>query len=452
MNPVRLPSVEAKMTNPEYPMMSRNPINTVGESRRSWNQCDKGVQTPSHWDKREKPSSVALSREVMTTPTEVCRDRGKEERSNRYQKTVVAAVEMDANGTKEGKDQLMKSEGHRTATHAVQMNCSRVTEPMSGPVRPVVPKIAVVNDTDTMHYEWIVRESVRTTETLTTNNYLEVPVLQLPRRFLHLAVEARTVDITKDKLCCFSNVQPQWIGLPKPVRVTVLRDSPVTNGELNDRVDLGGGVSSNITEQPLFLALNIDESETAPMDRGDSDADSGEHSEPVDRLGPVDPLSLSEQPASPGLPMDGTGDDPMYREDSTTLSAGWDEPVDRLCPGNSQCVSGRPVVIGLAPNDEGRISTGPVDGGLNVANQRKRADRPTRMMPNNDNEQLVFLGVEVERGTDAPDLTPVPDDVMIRDRASSDGWAEPDEIHRPVDTTRTHAENDVNGSMILFIH
>ena len=184
------------------------------------------------------------------------------------------------------------------------------------------------------------------------------------------------------------------------------------------------------------------------MDRGDSEADSVEHSDPVDRLGPGDPLSLSEQPASSGpLPMDGTGDDPMYGEDSTTLSAGRDEPVDRLCPGNSQCVSGRPVVIGLAPNDEGRISTGPVDGGLNVANQRKRADRPTRMMPNNENEQLVFLRVEVERGTDAPDLTPVPDDVVIHDRSSSDGRAEPDEKHRPGDTTRTHAENDINGLM-----
>ena len=382
------------MTNPEYPMMLRIPRNTAGESRRSWNQCDKGVQTPSHWDKREKPTSVALGREMMTTPTEVCRDRGKEERPSRYQKTAVAAVETDANGTKEGKDQLMNSDGHRTATQAIQMNCSRVTEPMSGPVRPVVPKINVLNDTDTMHYEWIARESVRTTETLTTNNYLEVPVLQLPRSFLHLAAETRTVDITKDKLCCFSDVQPQWIGLPKPVRVTVLRDSPVTNCELNDRVDRG--VSPNITEQPLLLGLNIDEGETAPMDRGDSDADSAEHSEPVDRLGLVDPLSLFEQPASLGLPINGTGDDPMYREDSTTFSAGRDEPVDRLCPGNSQCVSSRPVMIGLASNDEGRISTGPVDGGLSVANQRKRADRPTRMMPNNENEQLVSLGVEVE--------------------------------------------------------
>ena len=48
---------------------------------------------------------------------------------------------------------------------------------------------------------------------------------------------------------------------------------------------------------------------------GDSDANSAEHSKPVDRLGPVDPLNLSEQPASLGLQMDGAGNSPMYQDD-----------------------------------------------------------------------------------------------------------------------------------------
>ena len=307
VNPVRLPSAGAKMTNPDYPMMLRNPRNTVGKSQSSWNRCDKGIQTPSHWDEREKPTSVAISRGMMTTPAEVCVSRGNKERPSRYYKMAVAAVETDANGTKEGKNQLRNSDGHRTATRALQMNCSRVAEPMAGPVRPVVPKMNAMNGTDTMHYEWIVRNSVRTTETLTTDNYLEVPVLQLPQRFLHLAAEARTVEITKAKLCCFSGVQPQGIELPKPVRVTVMMDSPVRNCELNDRVDRG--VSPNTTEQPLLLGLSTDEGETAPIDMGDSDANSAEHSKPVD------PLNLSEQPASLGLRMDGVGNSPMYQED-----------------------------------------------------------------------------------------------------------------------------------------
>ena len=214
---------------------------------------------------------------------------------------------------------------------------------------------------------------------------------------------------------------------------------------MDDRVDRG--VSPNTTEQPLLLGLSTDEGETAPIDMGDTDANSAEHSNPVDRLGPVDPLNLSEQPASLGLRMDGVGNSPMCQEDSMIFSAGQDEPVNRLRPGGSQYVSDQPVVIGLAPNDKGRISTGPVDYDLIVANQRERADRPIRVMPHNEKEQLVFLGVEVEHVTDASAHTTVPDNVMLRDRSSSDGRAEPDEIHRPVDTERKHAENDVNGSM-----
>ena len=97
-----------------------------------------------------------------------------------------------------------------------------------------------------------------------------------------------------------------------------------------------------------------------------------------------------------GLRMDGVGNSPMYQEDSMTFSAGQDEPVNRVRPGGSQYVSDQPVVIGLAPNDKGRISMGPVDYDLIVANQREGADRPIRVRPRNESEQLVFLRVEVE--------------------------------------------------------
>ena len=347
------------MTDHDYPMLLRNPRNTVGKSQSSWNQCDKGIQTPSHWDGREEPTSVTSSRGMMTTLAEVCVSQDNNERPSRYYKAAVAAVETDANGTKEGKDQLKNSDGHSTVIRAAEMNGIGIAEPMIGPIRPVMPNINAMNDTDIMHYEWIVRNSVRTTETLTTDNYLEVPVLQLPRRFLHLAAEARTVEITKDKLCYFSDIHPQGIELPQPVRVTVMMDSPVKNCELNDRVDRG--VSPNTTEQPLRLGLSSEWGETAPIDIGDSDDNLTEHSKPVDRLDPVDPINLSEQPASLGLRMDGVGNSPMCREDSMTLSAGQDEPVNRLRQGGSHYVSGQPVEFGLDPNDRERISTRPVD-------------------------------------------------------------------------------------------
>ena len=303
VNPVRLPSAGAKMTNPDYPMMLQSPRNTMSKGQNPLNRCDKGVQAPFHWAEGGKPNSIDISREVMTTLAEVCVSRDDKVKPSRYHKTAVAAVWTDADGAKEMGDQLMDSDRLGTATQAVQMNGSRVAKPMSGPVRPVVPKMDPMNGTDTMHYEWIVRKSVKTTELLTADNYLEVPVLKLPRGFLHLAAEARTVEITNDILCCLSDVQPREIGLPKPVLRTATMDSPMRLCKLMDRVDRG--VSPDTTEQSLLLELDTDEREMAPTDMGDSDANSAKHSEPVDRLGPVDPLNMTEQPASLGLRMDG---------------------------------------------------------------------------------------------------------------------------------------------------
>ena len=118
------------MTDHDYPLMLRNPRYTVGKSQSSWNRCDKGIQTPSHWDERGEPTSVAINRGMMTTPAEVCVSQGNNERPSRYYKTAVAAVETDANGTKEGKDQLRNSDGHSTVNRAAEMNCSRIAEPI----------------------------------------------------------------------------------------------------------------------------------------------------------------------------------------------------------------------------------------------------------------------------------------------------------------------------------
>ena len=122
---------------------------------------------------------------MKTTVADVCVGRDDRVNPSRYQETTVAAVGTDTDGTKVVKDQLMNGDRHRTAAQALQMNCNKVVKPMSGLVRPVVTKMDPMNGTGTMQYEWIVRESVRTTELLTADNYLEVPELKLPRRFLH---------------------------------------------------------------------------------------------------------------------------------------------------------------------------------------------------------------------------------------------------------------------------
>ena len=114
---------------------------TMGKGQNPLNRCDRGVQTPSHWAEGGKPDSIDISREIMTTLAEVCVSRDDKVKPSRYHKTAVAAVWTDADGTKEIKDQLMDSDRLRTATQAVQMSGSRVAKPMSGPVRPVVPKM-----------------------------------------------------------------------------------------------------------------------------------------------------------------------------------------------------------------------------------------------------------------------------------------------------------------------
>ena len=98
VNPVRLPSAGAKMTNPDYPMMLQNPRNTMGKGQNPLNRCDRGVQTPSHWAKGGKPDSINISREIMTTLAEVCVSRDDKVKPSRYHKTAVAAVWTDADG------------------------------------------------------------------------------------------------------------------------------------------------------------------------------------------------------------------------------------------------------------------------------------------------------------------------------------------------------------------
>ena len=103
----------------------------------------------------------------------------------------------------------------------------------------------------------------------------------------------------------------------------------------------------------------------------------------------------------------------------------------------SQSIFEQPVVIGLVPNDGGKTSTGPVDHDLFMADQKERADRPVLVVPHNEAEQSVFIGLDVERVEHAPAHTMIPDVVMYRDQSSSDRPAD-----SPVGTERKHAEID----------
>ena len=96
----------------------------------------------------------------------------------------------------------------------LQTKCDDLRKPISDLGPPIVTKMAPIDDTGVMHYQWIVRESVRTTEMLMPSNYLEIPELRLPRVFLHLAEEARNVEVVNDLSRCSEEVQPQGTGFP----------------------------------------------------------------------------------------------------------------------------------------------------------------------------------------------------------------------------------------------
>ena len=142
----------------------------------------------------------------------------------------MAAVRAGTGGTKNVGGRLMDCNKKSTTARTLPTNCGEFVKPMSGLVPPVVTKMAPTDGAGVMHYQWIVRESVRTTEILMPSNYLEIAELRLPRVFLHLAEEARNVEVENDLSCCSEEVQPQGTGLPSPVLVTVMVDSqPIPN-------------------------------------------------------------------------------------------------------------------------------------------------------------------------------------------------------------------------------
>ena len=128
------------------------------------------------------------------------------------------------------------------------------------------------------------------------SNYLEeIPELGLPRVFLHLAGEARNVEVVNDLSRCSEEVQPQGTGLSSPVLVTVMVDSqPIPNKRVLRTTGAPTGMMTNIkyvgrckpidradqvvstgkTEQPIWLGLNTDARGNASADTGGPDGNS----------------------------------------------------------------------------------------------------------------------------------------------------------------------------------
>ena len=291
---------------------------------------------------------VEVEQRMKTIEAEGCVNRADKVEPSRSQETAVAAMGVGTGGTNNRGGRCTDCNKKTMTAGTLQTKCGDLKKPISGMVPPFVTKMAPTDGTGVMHYQWIVRESVRTTEMLMPSNYLEIPELRLPRIFLHLAEEARNVEVKDELSCCSEEVQPQRTGLPSPILVTVMVDRqpiPIKNVLANTDasaemmtnvkyvgrckpIDRADQVASPDTpEQPIWLGLNTDARQNTSTDTGGPDVKSAEQREPVDRLGPVGPQNTTEWPVWLGpkmnenekAPVDPVGQDVNFTEQ--------DEPV-----------------------------------------------------------------------------------------------------------------------------
>ena len=232
---------------------------------------------------------VENKRGLKTVEAERCVNRDDEVKPGRRQTTAVAAVGIGT-GTTNNRGGRCTDCNKRTMTFGtVRTNGGDLRKPLSSLLPPVVNKLAPTDGMGAMHYQWIVRESIKTTEMKMPSNYLEIPELKIPKLFLHLAEEARDVEVNNDLSGCSEEVKSHVTGLPSPILVTVMTDSqpiPIGNGLANDVASAemmtnakyvgrctpidrtNQVVSPDRTEQPIWLGLNTGGRRNASADTG----------------------------------------------------------------------------------------------------------------------------------------------------------------------------------------
>ena len=318
----------------------------------------------------------------------------------------------------------------------LQTKCGDLRKPISGMVPPFVTKMAPTDMTGEMHSQWIARESVRTTEMLIPSNYLEIPEMRLPRGFLHLAEEARNVEIMDELSCCLEEIQPQRTGLPGPILVTDMVDRQpmlikivlantdasaemMTNEKYVGRckpIDRADQVASpDTTEQPIWLGLNTEARRKVSADTGGSDVKSPEQREPVGRLGPVGPQNTTERPVWLDLRMNENEKAPVNPLGQTVHLMGQNEPADRSGPVGPLNLTEQSALLGLMT--DGTKNTVVRQGGpdVNLAGRGEPVNRSGPVGSGRKTDQPVLLGINTDKRGNAPN-DPVGHDVMSAGR------------------------------------
>ena len=325
------------------------------------------------------------------------------------------------------------------------------------------------------------------------SNYLEIPELKIPKLFLHLAEEARDVEVNYDFPGCLGEVKSHLTGLPSPILVTVMADSqpiPIGNGLGNDDasaemmtnaqyvgrctpIDRASQVvSPDTTEQPIRLGLNTSGRRNASAYTVVPDVNSDErrepidvlepvvllgwekyenetaqvvpvghnvklmgHDGPVDRSGPVGTQSMTEQSTLLTLKTDGMENADVGPDGNLTRRV---EPEDRSALVGSRGETDRPVLTDKgvdAPNC-------PVGLEVIVTGRKEMVDRPDPVGPDRSTEQSVFLRLDVDQVEHVSANIVHPGVEMFRNQPVADGPAGPDRRRRPVGTDGRHAVHD----------
>ena len=378
----------------------------------------------------------------------------------------------------------------------VQANGGDFSNSLSGLLPPVVNKLEPKEDTGAMHYQWIVRESIMITEMKMPSNYLEIPELKIPKLFLHLAEEARDVEVNNDLSGCSEEVKSQVTGLQSPILVTVMTDGqpiPFGNELVNDVVSTemmndekyvgrckpmdrtNQVVSPDTTEQPIWLGLNPGGRRTASADTGGPVVNSDERGEPVDGLEPVVLLGseLCENETDPVIPVSqdvnlkehnglvdrsGPGATQSMTEPSAllTLKTDWmenvalgpvgpdgnlsgrDEAGDRSDPATSRSGTDWPVWI----DEGGDVPNYSVGRDVLLTGRLEIEARPDPVGPHSRPEHSVSLRLDADQGEHIPTHRVHPGVKMFRAQPVADGPAGPDRTRRPVGTDEMYAVHD----------
>ena len=393
----RMKTTAAGCPTPQNGMMNnRNLPKDMNKTR-----YERPVQALSRGAEVAKPDCVTIEQRMKTTAAEVCWNLADKAEPSRYQETAVVAKGVGTGGTTNVRGRSIDCNARRTTVRTLPTNCSKFMEPISARVSPVVAETAHTDGTGVMQYQWNDRKSVETTEMQMPRNYLEIPeprLPRLPRVFLDLAEEARNVQVL-------------------PFFVTVMVDSPPV---LKKRASRTTGVSTEMIPNMNYTGRR----------------------EPVDRSGPVGPLSTTEQPVLLGLNTDERGNASTGPVGPDINAAGRGEPVDRSGPVGPQSTTEQPVLLGLDTDERGNTPAGPVGPDVISAGRVEQVDRRCLVGPQNRTEQSVFLGLDADQVGHVTASPVDPDVMMYQNQSVTDGPVGQDKTRHPVGTEGMLAVND----------